>query len=165
MCPFVAPSAQCDQVLLHVATRLTAKSEVMHLQVVHATAPLASPAVPLQHLAVQVTVADRIQSESWAFAPDLLHDAFLATSDRKASCCGLGRNLAASTISWVKGAARSGAVACAAHSARWTGRRILLLALNSSACQVEMGESHSSLVRLLSSPHPARKVAKAQRRD
>ena len=31
-----------------------------------------------------------------------------------------------STISWVKGASRSGAVACASHSARLTGRRRIL---------------------------------------
>lgn len=41
---------QCDQVLLHVVTRLTAKSEVMHLQAMHAAASLASPAVALQYL-------------------------------------------------------------------------------------------------------------------
>src|SRR5271165_4178050 len=71
---------------------LTSEFEVVHLQALHATAPLASPAVALQHLPMQFTVAVRIQSESGAFAADL-HEAFRLTSDRKASCCGLGRNL------------------------------------------------------------------------
>jgi hypothetical protein len=45
----VALSAQCDQVLLLVATRLAAKFAVAHLQVLQAAASLASPAVALQH--------------------------------------------------------------------------------------------------------------------
>ena len=66
MHPFVALSAQRDQVLFHIATRLAAEFEVVHLQVLHATANLASPAVALQHLAVQFAVALRIESESRA---------------------------------------------------------------------------------------------------
>ena len=46
----VAVGAQCDQILFHVATRLASEFKVMHLQVLHATADLASPAVALQHL-------------------------------------------------------------------------------------------------------------------
>ena len=64
----------------------------MHLQVLHATANLAPPAVALQHLSMQFAVAIRIQSESRAFAADL-HEAFRLTSEINASCCGLGRNL------------------------------------------------------------------------
>ena len=93
MCPFVAPSTQCDQVLLLVTTRSTSEFEMVYLEVLYATANLASPAVALQDLALQVTVAGRIQPESRAFVADLLHEAFRFTSERKASCCGLGRNL------------------------------------------------------------------------
>jgi hypothetical protein len=42
---------------------------------------------------LQFAVAGRIESESRAFAADLLHEAFRLTSERKVSCCGLGRNL------------------------------------------------------------------------
>ena len=42
--------AQCDQVLFHVTARLAAEFEVMHLQMLHATANLASPAVAFQDL-------------------------------------------------------------------------------------------------------------------
>jgi hypothetical protein len=66
----------------------------MHLQVLHTTANLAPPAVALQYLAMEVSVARRIESEARVFAWDLLlHEAFRLTSERKASCCGLGRNL------------------------------------------------------------------------
>jgi hypothetical protein len=49
MLQFVAFSAHCDQVLFLVSTRLAAESEVMHLQVLHAPADLAAPAVALQY--------------------------------------------------------------------------------------------------------------------
>jgi hypothetical protein len=43
---------------------------------------------------VQFSIALRIESKSRAFGGDLpLHYAFRLTSERKASCCGLGRNL------------------------------------------------------------------------
>ena len=58
--------AQRDQVLFLVATRLAAEFEVVHLQVLHATADLASPAVALQHLPMQFAVAVRIESQSRA---------------------------------------------------------------------------------------------------
>ena len=93
MHPFVAFGAQRDQVLFLVSTRLASEFEMVHLQVLHATANLASPAVALQHLPMQFAVAVRIQSESRAFAADPLHEAFRLTSERNASCCGLGRNL------------------------------------------------------------------------
>jgi hypothetical protein len=47
----------------------------------------------LQHLPMQLVVAVRIESQSRVFGWDLLHEACLATSDRKTSCCSPGRNL------------------------------------------------------------------------
>ena len=82
----MAFSAERDQVLFLVATRLASQFEVMHLQALHATADLAAPAVALQYLAVQFAIARRGESKSRAFAPDLLHEAFWVTSERKASC-------------------------------------------------------------------------------
>ncbi len=89
---FVAFGAQRDQVLFLVAARLASEFDVVHLQVLHTPADLASPAVALQHLVVQVTIALRIESESRGFDTDAVHDAFRLTSERKASCCGVGRN-------------------------------------------------------------------------
>ena len=65
----------------------------MYLEVLHATADLASPAVALEHLPMQFAVTRQIESQSRAFAADVLHEAFRLTSERNASCCGLGRNL------------------------------------------------------------------------
>jgi hypothetical protein len=42
---------------------------------------------------MQVMIARRIESQSRVLGWDLLHEACPATSERKASCCGLGRNL------------------------------------------------------------------------
>jgi hypothetical protein len=66
---------------------------VVYLEVLHATANLASPTVAIQHLSMQFAVAVRIKPESRAFEADLFHEASRLTSERKASCCGLGRNL------------------------------------------------------------------------
>ena len=84
--------AEGDQVLFLVATGLAAEFEVVYMQSLHATTGLAAPTVALQHLAVQFVVAVRIESESLAFDADFVHEAFRLTCDRKASCCGLGRN-------------------------------------------------------------------------
>jgi len=53
---FVAVSAERDQVLFDIASRLAPEFEVVHPQVLHATADLASPAVALQHLPMQFAV-------------------------------------------------------------------------------------------------------------
>jgi hypothetical protein len=86
MCLFVAFSAQRDQILFLISARLAAKFKVVYLQMLHATADLASPAVALQYLPMQFEVAVRIESKSRAFTADLLHEAFRLTSERKASC-------------------------------------------------------------------------------
>jgi hypothetical protein len=52
---------------------------MVHLQMLHAAAQLAAPAVALQHLPMQLVVAVRIKSKSRGFAPNLLHEAFWLT--------------------------------------------------------------------------------------
>jgi hypothetical protein len=66
---------------------------VVHLQMLHASASLAPPAIALQYLSMELTIALRIERESGAFAVALFHDAFPVTSERKASRCGTGKNL------------------------------------------------------------------------
>ena len=83
---FVAFSAQRDQVVFLIAAGLAAEFEVVHLQVLHATADLAAPAVALQYLSMQVMIARRIEPESRVLGWDPLHEACPATSDRNASC-------------------------------------------------------------------------------
>ncbi len=79
----VAFGAQCDQILFHVATRLTPEFEMVYLKVLHAAANLAPPSVARQYLAVQFAVAHRIEPESRALGADDLHEALRATSDKK----------------------------------------------------------------------------------
>ena len=52
----VAISAQRDQVLFHVATRVASEVLVMHLEMYHGAAHLAAPVVAFKHLAMQFTV-------------------------------------------------------------------------------------------------------------
>lgn len=66
---------------------------MVHLQALHATLDLASPAIALHHPPMQFMVTFRIESESRALAVDLAHEAFRLISLRKASRCGVGRNL------------------------------------------------------------------------
>jgi hypothetical protein len=89
---FVALSAQGDQILFLITTRVAAKFEVVYLQILHAAANLASPSVAFQHPPMQFTIALAIESYSTGFASRLLHEACRLTSERKASCCGLGKN-------------------------------------------------------------------------
>jgi hypothetical protein len=49
---FVATRTQCDQILFFIAARSAAEFEMVDLQVLHAPAELAAPAVTLQHLAM-----------------------------------------------------------------------------------------------------------------
>jgi hypothetical protein len=93
MHPFVAFCAQRDQILFDIASRMAAELKVMHLQIVHATAILAAPAVALQHLSMQFAIARGVESQSRVLGWDPLHEAWPATSDRKTSCSELGRNL------------------------------------------------------------------------
>jgi len=75
------------------ATRMAPELEVVHLQLVHPAANLASPAIALQHPSMQLAVACRVESQSWILAAGiLLREAFRLISGRKASCCGPGRN-------------------------------------------------------------------------
>ena len=82
----MAFSAERDQVLFLVATRLAPQFEVMHLQALHATADLATPAVALENLPMQFVVAVRVESEPRGLGADCAHEACGLTSDRNASC-------------------------------------------------------------------------------
>jgi hypothetical protein len=51
---FVATRAQCDQILFFIAARSAAEFEMVYLQVLHAPAGLAPPAIAFQHHAAPV---------------------------------------------------------------------------------------------------------------
>jgi hypothetical protein len=80
MHPFVAFDAQGDQVLFLISTRMAAEFEMVDLEVLHAPACLASPAVALQHLPMQFSVVLRIEPKAGPFGEKSLHEAFRLTS-------------------------------------------------------------------------------------
>ena len=65
--------------MFQIAPRMAAEFVVMHLQALHASASLASPAVALQYVAMQLAMAVRIEPKSRAFSADLLHETFWLT--------------------------------------------------------------------------------------
>jgi hypothetical protein len=82
----VAIGTERDKVLFLIATRVAAEFEMMYLQILHATADLASPAVALENLPMQFVVAVRVESEPRGLGADCAHEACGLTSDRNASC-------------------------------------------------------------------------------
>ena len=88
----VARCAQCNQIAFFVTARLTPQFEMVHLQVLHATAILAAPSVALQYQSMQFAVALRVKSVTMGFGPDLLHRFFPMICDRKLSRWEVGRN-------------------------------------------------------------------------
>jgi len=62
----MAFSAQRNQVVFRITTGVAAKLEVVHLQVLHATAYLAAPSVAFQHLPIQFAIGVGIESYTLA---------------------------------------------------------------------------------------------------
>lgn len=58
----VAFGAERDQVRFLVPARVATELKVVYLQVFHAPAELAAPAIALQHLAVKYAIAARVES-------------------------------------------------------------------------------------------------------
>jgi hypothetical protein len=92
MLPAVADSAECDQVLLYVTSRMAPIPEVMDVQVLHAAAGLASPLIPVEDLPVEYQVTLRVKLDSRACGSGFLHEAFCAIWNRNSCFCGLGKN-------------------------------------------------------------------------
>ena len=61
MRPGMAIGAERDQILFRVFTRMAAKTLVVYFLLVHATAYLTAPVIPLQDFAVQEAVALQIE--------------------------------------------------------------------------------------------------------
>ena len=70
----MAFSAQRNQVVFRILTRVAAKLEVVHLQMLHATAYLAAPTITLQHTALQFAVAFRFEPPSRLLGPYACHE-------------------------------------------------------------------------------------------
>ena len=64
MCLGMAIGTKGHQVLFRVVSRMASKLNVVNLQMLHAAAELAAPAVPLQHGSVQLAVTLRLKFHS-----------------------------------------------------------------------------------------------------
>jgi hypothetical protein len=71
---------------------MASELDVVNLEVLHTTAHLAPPAVPLKDLAMQFAIVRRVQFHFRSLVAGLTHDALTLISDKKTSCCGAGRN-------------------------------------------------------------------------
>ena len=87
----VTRDAQSDQILFRVGSTAAAKPNMMNLEILHASACLASPIVSLEHLPVQSRVALGVQLQTRTLRQNLLHAALPFMADRKASFCASGR--------------------------------------------------------------------------
>jgi hypothetical protein len=74
----MASGAKRNQILLGIITGLAAKFLVMNLKVRHRAAGLASPAVSVQHMVVELFVQSGIKMEARPPWSDAIHDAFPA---------------------------------------------------------------------------------------
>src|ERR1700758_2759378 len=72
---------------------MTAKELMMDLQVLHCSASLAFPRVPLQNFLPQLLISDLIEPQACLLWPDGFHDALVSTSWTNSLCCCCGKNL------------------------------------------------------------------------
>jgi hypothetical protein len=84
MCQGVTYETERNQVLLGIITTLAAKILVVNLKVRPGPAALASPTVAAQHLLPELFVQLGIEPQAWLFGQNPIHEAFSATSCRKA---------------------------------------------------------------------------------
>ena len=87
---FVALSAQGNQILFLITTRVASKFEVVYLQILHAAAKLATPAVALQDFTTELTVRFRVQLQAWPFGSNSSQGA-TRTHSMNSFLCGFGR--------------------------------------------------------------------------
>jgi hypothetical protein len=65
----VAESAKCNEVVRRIAAELTSRLQMMHLQIVHGAAFLASPTISFQHLVSYQSVLIQFQFNPWLLLP------------------------------------------------------------------------------------------------
>ena len=80
----MASRAQRDQILFGIITTVAAKVFVVNFQTRFAATALAGPTVAAQHLLPESFVQLEIEPQAWLFGQNPIHDAFSATSCRKA---------------------------------------------------------------------------------
>jgi hypothetical protein len=90
---FVTVSAQGDEVQIVVVALSAPQLLVVDLQILPGTTELASPVIAPQYLFPQLVIRFGIKTQALLLRSNLLHEAFSATSCKKACRCSPGRNL------------------------------------------------------------------------
>jgi len=90
---FVAVSAQGDEVQFIIVALLAPQLRVMDMEISSGTTELASPTIAAENLLSELIVRFGIKSHARPLRWNLVHEAFSATSCRKACRCSPGRNL------------------------------------------------------------------------
>jgi len=90
MCFLVARRAEGDQVFGDIIAQSAPRPNVVDLKILHAPAPLATPAVSLQDFAAELAISSRIKPQPWPLRSDPLQNV-TCTSSRSCFRCGFGR--------------------------------------------------------------------------
>ena len=90
---FVTVSAQGDEVQIVVIALLAPRLLVVNMQILPGTTELSSQAITPPYLLPQLAIRFRIKPQARPLGSNSLHEAFSATSCRKACRCSVGRNL------------------------------------------------------------------------
>jgi len=84
--------AQGNQVVFDVGSRVAPEAGVMHVQVLHAAARLAAPAVALKDFPVQDAILVGSETNRWRFSEIFGHEKFQRMPQTNFSCCCFGKN-------------------------------------------------------------------------
>jgi hypothetical protein len=87
----MAVSAHGNQVVANIVTQQAARVNVVDVESIGASAILASPAVPLQHIVTKLEVGIRVESKPWLSLPNRFHAVF-STCRRNSIFCWPGSN-------------------------------------------------------------------------
>ena len=90
MCFLMARCAEGNQILGSVIAQSTPRLNVMDLKILHAPAPLASPAVSLQDFTAKLAISFTFKPQAWTLGADPLQSV-TCTSSRSCFRCGFGR--------------------------------------------------------------------------
>ena len=71
----MAHHTKSDQILYRVIAEAASRLNVMDLKSLDAAAGLATPTVPLQDFAAELTVGFRLKSQAWPFGSNYSHGA------------------------------------------------------------------------------------------
>ena len=87
----MTPGAEGDEVGLGIVAQSASWLNVVNMKVGRSAAVLAAPAIPFQHLLVQLTIGLRVEAKPGPPWVQASHEAFLSCS-KNCFCCGRGRN-------------------------------------------------------------------------